>query len=635
MAFGVGDLIKSVTSQIQGALQSLGFGEQPTQPYPNQIGGGKKPIQTITNMPQWNDGSWRESKGYEFAVVRISEKGKVLEKNDTGFKTFRLQINPQELTQDEVFAIAVTPTFRGVLVEHQGVTLKEITISGTTGLSPKRVDGGAKRTDGSPVLAAGRSGYQEFHELRSYFRAYVEAKRLDRKGTLRMIFRNLRDAESLYVEPQKFTMKRSARRATLYDYVIQLKGIGVADNPEGDGGYSGPLSDIVNAIDKALGYMEYGRQIMVGSVGLLRRVERDVTNTVLNPLRTINEAMVQMRGGKAALFGEYGVTRLSALQLKSEMERIEGNYADLIGRDNTAYNEATGRTVTTISPTGQRESTYQELQLLNGIQNVKKGLSVLLSEKKLFEEDANKQTDEVSSQYNSRTLGEGEDGEIVFGLSPNSNFNISKPNSVKTATIDGNDTIQTIAARELGDPDRFKEIVILNNLKPPYISDTPGPNVLSPGSAIKIPQSDALGQSTGTLENIIYQITKYLNQAERNLGVDLRLTVDNDLAVSNTGDLDMLAGVDNMAQAILLKLGLDTGSLQRHPEIGAGLKIGIKTVASNLNEIRDKINTSLSNDGRVESIPYLQLRQEGGTTYIDMVVRLKNLNQPVPIPLVL
>jgi len=230
-----------------------------------------------------------------------------------------------------------------------------------------------------------------------------------------------------------------------------------------------------------------------------------------------------------------------------------------------------------------------------------------------------------------------EDGttELDFGFTANPDFNIQKPKSFNAKRIDGNDTVQTIAARELGNPDRFKEIVVLNNLKPPYIDPAGGANVLKPGDKIKLPSQGPVNRPSGTKENIQYNITKFLSQSERNLGVDLRLTGTNDLAVSNTGDLDMLAGIENMSQAILLKLGLENGSLKRHSEIGAGLKVGVKAIATRLEGIRELIIDSMLNDGRIESIPFLQLRQEGGTTFIDMVVRLKNINQPVPIPLVL
>ena len=51
--------------------------------------------------------------------------------------------------------------------------------SGTTGLSPLRKEGGADKSTGAPIMASGHSGYEEFNELRSYFRVYVEKKRLD------------------------------------------------------------------------------------------------------------------------------------------------------------------------------------------------------------------------------------------------------------------------------------------------------------------------------------------------------------------------------------------------------------------------------------------------------------------------
>jgi len=172
----LGDNIKN------GIFASIGQPEKATARYPATIGNGI-PVTKITNVPDFQSGGWRSSPGYAFQVYRVplgsnTTKAVPSNENDKGkWQEFRLQINPQELTQDEIFAIEVTPTFRGVVVEHHGQILKDITISGTTGKSPRAREGGVVPATGRPVLASGHSGYEEFHELRSYIRAYVEAKR--------------------------------------------------------------------------------------------------------------------------------------------------------------------------------------------------------------------------------------------------------------------------------------------------------------------------------------------------------------------------------------------------------------------------------------------------------------------------
>lgn len=613
---GYSDLIKSISDQFKGAFQSFKT-DKPVQRYPSSLN-------TVTNQPVYDDGTWKSSKGYSFRVVVVD--GNTVKDTAAGWQEFNLQINPQELAQDEIFAIQVTPTLRGILVEHQGSTLKDITISGTTGLSPMRREGGAKKNTGRPVLASGHSGFEEFHELRSYFRAYVEAKRKDSAGNLRMIFFNKRDAEQLLVEPQKFTMKRSAAKPFLYEYSIQLKAIAVANGdkiPSANAALEGILGKI-QSIDKAFDYLTEAQQTIEGAIGLIRRTERDIEATVLGPLRTINAMLRSIRGGAAALFGPFGVTRRFVQSLELECKRIEANLNDLLAKPLGDFNRVTGRVSTLQGPVG-RQPTYQELKTLNAFNSVKKATILLLAEISFYENDTNQASASATAQYQQRTVNS--EGQIV--QIPNSNFSLAIPASVTTAPIDGNDTIHTIAAKALGDPDRFKEIVILNGLKPPYISATGGNGTLKPGDLILIPSSGGTDSVAGIKQNAEYEVTKGFVHAEKSLGVDLRVDEDFDLVFANFGDYDLVAGIQNMAQAIVIRMGLDKGSLKRHPSIGAGLQTGAKT--KDVQEIREDLVRSLQADSRVESIPFASVEQQGGTTIINMVIKIKNVGQPVPV----
>lgn len=593
-------------SLTDGILSVLNKGGSANRKYPK--------LPNVTNAPNYRNGTWKDSQGYAFQVVRVTSNGEV--KNIKEWQEFRLQINPQEMTQDEIFAVEVTPTFRGVVVEHHGTILKDITISGTTGVSPKRDMGGAVARTGRPILSAGHSGFEEFHELRSYFRTYVELKRSDsgEGGELRLIFKNFKDNESLYVEPQKFTMKRTASRAMLYDYNIVLKAVGVTSKKlKISHNRLGLISEASDYINTATELIAIGTQVINASVGIIRQVERDVSNTLLGPLRQINSALIALKGGQESIFGPFGLTRRFFENFNNELGRIESNFNDFLGRDTEDFNNATGRTATIVGDEN-RESTYSELRVLNGINKIKRGVLVLLSNNNLFAENVNDEAERISSFY--------------------SNINFVTPNSTRAITVLGTDTLQSIAARELGDPDRFKELAILNGLYFPYIDEAGGNGVLKPGDNILIPQLSS-SSDTGVKKNKEYEITKLLTEAEKNLGVDIRLDKNNDLAISNVGDLDLIAGIDNMSQAILLRLALEPGSLQRHPEIGTGLQIGVKIRNAILAEMQNNIISSYESDLRVEAIPYLDIIQEGNTTKINMIIKLKDLEQPVPLPITL
>jgi hypothetical protein len=607
------DLADSIGNQFKDALGSVFGASASGQTYPTAYN-------SITNKPSYTDGAWKRSSGYSFKVVR-AVGNKLIENPAKDWKEFTLQINPQEMSQDEVFAIQVTPTLRGILVEHQGSTFKDIIISGTTGISPNRREGGADR-NGNPILAKGHSGYEEFHELRSYFRAYVEAKRQDTEsGTLRMIFHNKRDAEQVFVEPQKFSMKRSATKPFSYDYTIALKGIGIPENAKSDVAGLTPLERINQALD----LFNYANQVVVGSIGLLRRTERDIEDTILNPLRSITQMLNSIKGGKSTFFGDYGITRRAMQNFQNEIGRVESNFNDLLGKNLASYNMATGRTSTLVGESG-RQSTYQELKILNAFSSMKKANTLLVSEVKFFEKDNQKAVSDAQKSYVKRTTGADGNSTTVPG-----DLKIQTANSVRTVPIGGNDTVQIIAARELGNPDRFKDIVILNNLKYPYIDAAGGSGVLRPGDQILIPSSQSSDSNTGVRMNVEYEITKNLEHVEKILGVDLRLSSENDLVFANFGDYDLVAGIDNMAQAVALKIAYEKGSLKRHPEIGAGLQIGTKS--RNLNDIREALSRSLESDPRMQSVPFIEATQENNTIMLNMVLKIKNVAQPVPVSL--
>jgi hypothetical protein len=612
MAMGIGNIIDAVDS-ISAAFTSL-FGPAPSKKYPENIGGGV-PVKDVTNFitdsEYKKNKDWKSSRGYAFQVYRVTRRdGAESMTPAEGWKEFRLQINPQELTQDEIFAIEVTPTFRGVLVEHHGTILKDISISGTTGMSPLRREGGAASGSGRPILSTGTSGYEEFHELRSYFRVYAEAKRLDQRegGELRMVFKNFKDNEYIYVEPQKFTMKRSAAKALMYDYSISLKGVGPAR--AGDKPTKGFLQSLDDTLNEVQDYMDLGTKVISGSIGLLLRVEQDIENTIMAPMQAISSALIAIRGGRNLLFGEFGITRRFMENLKREISRVENNFNDLIGRDMSQYNAAAGRTSTLVGTS--RPSTYQEMQVLNALGAYKKALTNLLTTP-LFDKDAFATNRAVVDTFKSK-------------------FFINTPQSTKAGRVLFGDTIQTIAARELGDPDRYRDLVILNNLKPPYIAATSSNGVLKAGDKYLVPQSKPVGPN-GAIRTKEWNITKFLSESEKNLGVDIRITKDGDLAISNIKDLDLVAGIDNMVQVLSMKLFLEKGGLKRHPTLGVNLALGRKVATNHAREVRDEIIQTYSSDPRIESIPYIDVSQEGDTTNINMVVKVMELEQPVPIPI--
>lgn len=121
------------------------------------------------------------------------------------------------------------------------------------------------------------------------------------------------------------------------------------------------------------------------------------------------------------------------------------------------------------------------------------------------------------------------------------------------------DTLQLIAARELGDANRWVDLIAYNDLVPPFITDDPTKvrdGVLLSGSMIRLPAPVSVVTST--------------TDPERVFETDIRLN-DGELGVLN-GDFDVVSGRANLHQALVHRIETERGELIFHPEYGSRVR---------------------------------------------------------------
>lgn len=123
-------------------------------------------------------------------------------------------------------------------------------------------------------------------------------------------------------------------------------------------------------------------------------------------------------------------------------------------------------------------------------------------------------------------------------------------------------------------------------------------------------------------------VTKNLSELEKSLGVDLKINQDGDLELSNLNDFKLVAGVNNAAQAIFIKLNLEPRSLLYHPEIGTDLQIGNKT--KDAFNIKVQILRSITLDDRFDNVDAV-VRVLGDVVLTDLRVTLANTGVEVPL----
>ena len=295
----------------------------------------------------------------------------------------------------------------------------------------------------------------------------------------------------------------------------------------------------------------------------------------------------------------------------TDLRRVKSNAEDFFNLGSSEYDSIFGRTAT-LSADLAKAPTQEELDLLNAFNDAIIGVSLLLSTENLFKSSFDERIQDMVQRF---------DGAIALFAST----------AVKQTTFGKSDTLERLAQRELGDSSRWGEIVEVNNLRPPYttedLTDT-RVDILKPGDTvlIPVPAQNGFSQVPNVKQN---ELNKNLSELEKSLGTDLKLTSDNDLAITRSGDLELVAGPQNMAQAVILKLGYEPGEIIRYPLLGAGVRPGVKF--PNLEDIKDGLVNTLLQDVRIQTIENLSIRRESSALYLQFDLKIKQVDIPIPI----
>lgn len=117
------------------------------------------------------------------------------------------------------------------------------------------------------------------------------------------------------------------------------------------------------------------------------------------------------------------------------------------------------------------------------------------------------------------------------------------------------DTLQLVAARELGDATRWPDLIAFNSLRPPFLVDDPAlrrPGVLVTGDLLRVPAAVAVVEAK----------------------TDAALVFERDVELQGGavgvagGDFAVASGLDNLRQALRHRVETEQGELIFHPDYG-------------------------------------------------------------------
>ncbi len=509
---------------------------------------------------------------------------------------------------------AKTITFlqgNGVHVEHGGIRQKPIAVSGTTGLRPNRIDGTKipilnvtlpsflQSTQDDTGLPRGeRTGFDDLVSLVNFFRFYESEmqRSVERRLNLKMVWTDGRLGESWIVEPigGGCHVMQTSRSPMTYSFDFQLLGLKQTsvhikeltdDFGKKRGGFAGFLDRVASFTAKINESFNFVNAI-ISRVGI---VAGATVNTILGPVRAVIDG----------LRGVIGTTTRFLQIPRNIVLDAAGAVAALIN-DARAF----GRQITT-DPFFTNGIVTDLARLFHHGRALEANLNRLAIEDHLFAPQAGVVLASRRQRYAAL--------DVVSNGNPADMRNLRPSNGAAEGIISGEDTIESMARRVLGDASRWIELVLMNNLRAPYISrGGNGRDVLRPGDRFLYPSDTA-----GTGNNVARaQGQQNSGTVQAQLGTDIRLegTFDAaDWAVEN-GDFGMIAGGANFAQAIQMRVSTQVGSLPVHPSYGVPFAVGKKVAElTSLTKWRCDVEGSLLQDPRTASVNRLFVALQGNT----------------------
>lgn len=194
---------------------------------------------------------------------------------------------------------------------------------------------------------------------------------------------------------------------------------------------------------------------------------------------------------------------------------------------------------------------------------------------------------------------------------------------------------------------KWQDIVTYNNLRYPYLSDTPQPNnihVLSIGDELIIP----LEQDGYTLNNVALRRQDLDAITSYSLGRDLYLVNLNEEALKSRGqtdelfslatskqDLRTVYGNDNLIQAIVLRLSTKKGTMPLHPDYGNEFHslLGSRLTYDLLNKLQVYIRKAINEEPRVKDNSVKVSSKDGQTVDVEVHVNPIDAEEQLDIAL--
>jgi hypothetical protein len=547
--------------------------------------------------------------------------------------SYFFNINPRSISLSEPFATHIVPTqASGIYAESQGVVLRTLSISGTTGYRPGLPSSTSGGDHTIPHEIGEPTGFLNFIKLRNLFRNYSDLKKdAGQAYNTYLVWYNGKEQETWFCEPTDFSLSRDAGSPFTFNYSISLtltqkvhfSSITNTINPRFDS-----PNFFISALRTA--QILFERLPFIKTISTNLGLKNGVLNAYTKNVAELSEFMTDTTQGfmkmSSAATGAAGMLFLplvgvitTAQKLIRAGKQVEDEFPAMFGEDANSD----------LTKFFSDNLFSAESILRNAIRDSQEALRVI--SEKMAAPTTNKLASNKTYYSSSSDFNAGG----TYGDAPAATQNAIIPGN-KTTNVPTLEDVLTLN----GVPLAWKDWVIAyNNLKPPYITAVPSKKskfIKGPGDSLILPMDPK------PIPKDIYTKLPYkpnLNVYEELLGRDLKLnnkggfngTPKFNFSISPTGDLEVVDGKDNMLQALDIKLNVPRGSLFLHPNFGIVSVVGEKATRSLKYNLYLSINDTMLSDGRVEDLSDLTITLDGDRANIACHVNIIGSLPNVPV----
>jgi hypothetical protein len=573
----------------------------------------------------------------------------------------------------------------GVYVEEQGILVRNLRIRGTTGWQPiaypfvqdpgylsagRHVDRSYDRTLPQKILTT-LSGQRHLQYLQDAFRTYADAKRDPAHAAhVKLLFHNPRDQENWEVKPRSFAVDRNAGSPLSYPYSIDLLVVGPANygtvpvlrtaDASVLTAMRDKLTQAANFVARATAYVNQ----LTAVAGQMRQVFKSMDAVIGSVFTLINAASAFVSGATTLIKAPYSLVASTAIDIETSLSLIQQNKSE-VRSISSAYGSIpaifvqTWRNLADVlfglgsNPSAFENDSAVQVALIRAasLQTDAAGIAALSAAATATNPTSFAQANKLGT---SLLPADAITQDTAIATQSTQNAFTS----ASTYVVQQGDTLVGIASKKMGDARLWVYLAVANGLRLPLadaVSSLPlvsaadtglTDGMLSLGQTLYIPNYEVPAASLPDV-NIIGADSSDSAEAQI-LGTDFALGYAGggltytgstdailDLQPSVDGDdVQLIAGVANLEQAILVRLTTEQGSDTLVPSLGLQSIVSLNISPVDAQTIQYRLQSALLADPRISSCGTFTLSSDApDTVSVEGSVQAVGLSQATNISL--